>query len=129
VFKYHNGRWDQPALGGRFTPLFSTPTGWKGPYIDSYWGPSVHWNTHLNAYVALLNRTAGEMWAQEGVYITFSRDLVRWTAPRKILEVDAWYPQVMGLGEGETDSLAGETARIFVGGASSFVIRFQRPAG
>jgi hypothetical protein len=128
VYKYYNGRWDEAALGGRFTPLFGTPTGWKGPYIESFWGPSVHWNRHVNAYVALLNRTAGEQWAQEGVYITFSRDLVRWTPPRKIIEVDAWYPQVMGLGDDETDALAGETARIFVGGVSTFVIQFRRPA-
>jgi hypothetical protein len=128
VFKYYENAWREPALGGRFTPLFKTPTGWKGPYVDSFWGPSVHWNTHINSYVALLNHTAGELWAQEGVYLTFSKDLLRWTTPQKVLEVDAWYPQVMGLGEAETDSVAGETARIFVGGVSSFVIQFRGPS-
>jgi hypothetical protein len=128
VFKYYNNTWTEPGLRGRFTPLFKTRTGWKGPYVDSFWGPSVHWNTHINAYVALMNHTAGELWAQEGIYMAFSRDLVQWTEPRKILEVDSWYPQVMGLGEDETDSLAGEKARIFVGGVSSLIIQFRGPS-
>ena len=75
--------------------------------------------------MALLNHTAGEQWTQEGIYLTFSKDLLEWTAPKRILETDAWYPQVMGLGDGETDSRAGETARLFVGGVSRFVIQFR----
>ena len=39
----------------------------------------------------------------------------------------SWYPQVMGLEDGTgTDKVAGETARLFVHGTSSFLIRFIR---
>jgi hypothetical protein len=124
VFKYFGNDWTEPALGGRQTILFGTRTGWKGPFVESFWGPSVHWNTYINSYVALLNHTEGEQWVQEGVYITFSKDLVRWTEPRKLLEVNDWYPQVVGLGNGETDTVAGKDARLYVGGISDFIIQF-----
>jgi hypothetical protein len=128
VFKYFNNNWTEPGLGGRQTILFGTSTGWKGPFVESFWGPSVHWNTYLNSYVVLLNHTQGEQWAQEGVYISFSRDMTRWTEPRKILEVNDWYPQVLGLGTGETDAIAGKMARVYVGGISDFIIQFTSPA-
>ena len=129
LFKYYNNTWSEPGMGGRQTILFGTSTGWKGPYVESFWGPSVHWNTYINSFVVLLNHTAGEEWAQEGVYISFSQDMVRWTAPRKILEVNDWYPQVLGLGPGETDSLAGRDSRLFVGGISDFILQFSDRSG
>lgn len=124
IYKYYNNGWAEPGLSGRQTILFGTSTGWKGPYVESFWGPSVHWNTYLNSYVALLNHTQGEQWAQEGVYITFSKDLVRWTEPTKLLDANDWYPQVLGLGPNETDTLAGKDARLYVGGISDYVIQF-----
>lgn len=126
VFKYYNGFWEEPGLGGRVTPLFATTTGWKGPEVESFWGPSVHWNSYLEGYVMLLNRTVGTDWTQEGVYITFSRDLLTWTEPQKILETSGWYPQVIGLGPGETDARAGRIARLYVGGTSVFAIEFEK---
>jgi len=128
IYKYHGDGWSEPGLGGRHTVLFGTSTGWKGPYVEAFWGPSVHWNTYLNSYVALLNHTEGEEWAQEGVYISFSRDLVRWTEPTKILEVNDWYPQVLGMGPNETDTLAGRDVRLYVGGISDFILQFTGTA-
>ena len=32
---------------------------------DAFWGPAVHWNTHLQQYVMLLNRAFDPRWAQE----------------------------------------------------------------
>jgi hypothetical protein len=125
VFKFYNGSWTEPAMGGRATALFPSSTGWKGPFVEAFWGPSVHWNSYLQSYVALLNHTEGENWMQEGIYITFSQDLLKWTAPRKILETNDWYPQVVGLGPGETDSLAGQQARVFVAGVSNYVLQFR----
>lgn len=124
VFKYYRGAWGQPGLGGDVTPLFPTATGWKGPHVEAFWGPSVHWNEYLKTYVALLNHTNGTDWEQEGVYITFSPDLFRWSEPQKILESEVWYPQVMGVGPEGTDTRAAKTARIYVGGVSAFVIEF-----
>ena len=38
-----------------------------------------------------------------------------------------WYPQIIGLGKGETDKLCGRTCRIFMTGMSRLEITFQRP--
>ena len=126
--KLYRDSWSEPGLLGNFTPLFGTSTGWRGPFVESYWGPSVHWNTYLQGYIALINHTKGENWEQEGVYISFSKDLVHWTSPRKLLETNDWYPQIIGLAPDESDSVAGKEARIYVGGISTFVIDFELPS-
>lgn len=98
---------------------------------DSFWGPSVHWNTHLEAYVVLMNRsccTTG--FPQEGIYAAFNSDLSKptgWTKPKKILGDVGWYPQVLGLGAGETDSVAGKEARLYVNGQSRWKVTFRKP--
>ena len=122
--KYYRGAWTEPGVGGRATAIMPSSTGWKGPRVESYWGPSVHWNTFLNVYVALLNHTDGEGWVQEGVYVSFSHDLLNWTAPTKILNSNDWYPQVLGLEENGTDSLAASSMRLYVGGISTMTIEF-----
>jgi hypothetical protein len=127
VFKYFNGTWTEPGLGGRTTALFPSTTGWIGPHVNSYWGPSVHWNSYIESYVALLNHTDGIYWEQEGVYITFSSDLVTWTEPLRIMDSNDWYPQVLGLGPEETDTLAGQRMRVFIGGVSRYVLEFRAP--
>jgi len=35
---------------------------------------------------------------------------------------NGWYPQIIGTAKGETDKLAGRTARLFLGGLSDFGI-------
>jgi hypothetical protein len=98
-----------------------------------FWGPSIHWNSNLNLYVILLNRTKGRPgWPQEGVYVTFNDDLgdpKRWTPPKKILDKGKWYPQVIGTDKSrrETDKLAGRVARFFMGGESRSEIVFLKP--
>jgi hypothetical protein len=134
VWKYHNGSWTEPGRGGRVTPLFPVKRGWQLRDPDAFWGPSVHWNTALKCYVMLLNRAAGEPgWAQEGIYVSFCTDLSRpetWTPPAKILDkasFPGWYffyPQVMGLESGGSDTRAGATARLYVGGISRWEIDF-----
>ena len=49
---------------------------------------------------------------------------MHWTDPSKILDANDWYPQVVGMGPNETDSLAGKDARLYVGGISDFIIQF-----
>jgi hypothetical protein len=124
VFKYFGEAWDEPGLGGRVTPLFPSATGWQGPHIKAFWGPSVHWNEHLQTYVALLNHTDGMYWVQEGVYLAVSPDLLTWSEPQKILDTEAWYPQVIGTGPEGTDTRAGKAVRIFVGGISTLTLEF-----
>ena len=128
VTKYYRGGWDEPGLGGRATAIFTSSTGWRGPRVEAFWGPSVHWNAYLGSYVALLNHTNGRNWEQEGIYIVFSRDLVTWTTPEKVLKSNDWYPQVMGMGAAGTDSAAGRFMRVYVGGVSTFLLEFTRRA-
>jgi hypothetical protein len=122
---YFEGDWSQPSLGGQATPVFPTTTGWKGPFIDAYWGPSVHWNTYLNSYVAVLNRTVGEQYAEEGVYIAFSQDLLHWSSPQKVLDGGQWYGEVLGLGPGESDSLAGKAMLFYDHGTAYDLLTFK----
>ena len=100
--------------------------------VDAFWGPSIHWNTHLRQYVMLLNRAKDESFTQEGIYISFNPRISEpdgWSAPQKILDDGRWYPQVVGLELGRgTDALAAQVARFFMGGRSEYVIEFSRAA-
>lgn len=137
VFKWHKGAWNEPGLGGHVTPIFEVGTDWHRSDADAFWGPSIHWNTHLNVWVMLLNRAKDKDWTQEGIYISFNAeigDATGWTKPAKILdakdlEKSKWYPQVMGTDSAkrQTDKLAGRRARLFVAGLSKWEIVFLRP--
>ncbi|MGH9666901.1 MAG: hypothetical protein ACRD9L_20960, partial [Bryobacteraceae bacterium] len=130
VEKYYEGDWLEPGVGGRVTPIFPATVAWAAANADSFWGPSVHWNTFLNKFVMLLNRSCcSPGWPQEGVYVSFNgtlSDPQGWTAPVKILDDAGWYPQVLGLGPGRTDKLAGRVARLYVYGVSSWEIVFEK---
>jgi hypothetical protein len=129
VWKYRNGEWNEPGLGGRVTPVFPAAAAWQREDTDALWGPSVHWNTHINQYVMLMNRACcWANWPQEGVYLSFNADLSRpegWTPPQRILEGGDWYPHVLGTGPLETGSIAGETVRLFVGNYSEWELVFR----
>jgi hypothetical protein len=137
VFKWRQGRWDEPGLGGHVTPIFPAAVDWHRADVDAFWGPSVHFNTYLNAWVMLLNRAKDKDWGQEGIYISFNKELSEpggWTKPVKILdasqlEKSKWYPQVIGTdaAKHETDKIAGRRARLFVSGLSKWEIVFLKP--
>lgn len=134
VEKYFQRQWAEPGLQGRVTPIFPVQRDWKLSDPDAFWGPSVHWNTHLECYVLLLNRARGRPgWSQEGIYVAFLADPTRpetRSEPRKILDIEEllgdgqWYPQVIGLEPRGTDRLAGRTARLYVAGGSTWEIDF-----
>ena len=130
VWKYFEGDWTEPGLGGRMTPIFPAAVSWARPDTDAYWGPALHWNTHLEQYVMLLNRSCCEpRFPQEGIYVSFNPDLGNpggWTEPVKIVDRGMWYPQVMGLEPGETDREAGRVARFYGMGVSYSEIVFLR---
>jgi hypothetical protein len=96
--------------------------------VDAFWGPSVHWNTHLQQYVMLLNRSKDDWFTPEGIYVSFAPaldDPELWTPPVRILKGGKWYPQVIGLDRGEgTDKVAGEWARFFMSGTSYAIAHF-----
>jgi len=71
----------------------------------------------------------------EGIWYSWTDDLAsaHWAPPRELLDLNAlrasfgddkyWYPQVLGVGPGETDALAGQGARLFVHGISVWTLR------
>lgn len=132
VHKYFAGAWDEPGLGGLSTAFYPATAAWESPAPDAFWGPSVHWNTHLGMWVTLLNRSEDVDFRNEGIYVAFSASLEdpgAWSQPQKILDGGDWYPQVVGDdSEGGTDKLAGEAAWFFLSGRSRWLIVFEQPA-
>jgi hypothetical protein len=130
VTKYFDGAWAEPGLGGRLTPVLPAAAAWQRADTDAFWGPSVHWNTHIERFVVLLNRSCCRPgWPQEGIYLTMNADLANpagWTAPQKLVEGGDWYPWVMGLNPGETSSEAGQLARLFIRHSSEWELVFHR---
>jgi hypothetical protein len=131
VWKFFNGGWGEPGLGGRVTAILPASVPWNRPDVDSFWGPSLHWNWAINRYVMLLSRACCEPgWPVEGVYISFNPHIGNpygWSPPKKILDRGEarWYPQVIGLEAGASDRLAGGVARLFLGGDSHWEIVFH----
>jgi len=136
VEKWHDGKWTEPGLGGHVSPIWPAMADWHQEKVDAFWGAAIHYNTHLDQYVILLNRAQDKNWAQEGIYVSFNPDLTNplgWSKPLKILDAkelenSKWYPQVIGtdVKARETDRLAGKTARLFVAGLSKWEIEFRR---
>jgi hypothetical protein len=122
VKKYYAGGFTEPGSGGRVSPIFPAKVSWSQADTDSFWGPSVHWNTALNKYVMLLNHSCcSPGWPQEGIYLTTNPDLSDpsgWSAPVRVLNAFGWYPQVLGEGPGESDKVAGAVSRLYIGGWS-----------
>lgn len=97
--------------------------------VDAFWGPSVHWNTHLEQYVMLLNRASNADFASQGIYVSYAPrldDPALWSPPTLVLKGGSWYPQVIGTLTGGTDRLAGSTARLFLSGRSQQVVSFMK---
>lgn len=131
VLKWHNGGFTEPGLNGQVTPVLPVEGDWYSPEPDAFWGPSVHWNTHVGQYVILLNRAVDPNWKQGGVYAVVAPDLgdpKSWSEPTLLLEHEGWYPQVVGsdYGARETDREAGASARLFIHGRSEYLLRFSK---
>ncbi|MBN2046349.1 MAG: hypothetical protein JW750_00795, partial [Anaerolineaceae bacterium] len=131
VTKWHNGGWSQPGLMGDVTPIFPARADWYCPEPDTFWGPSIHWNSAIEQYVILMNQAVDPSWKQGGIYISFSPDVAdpsSWTEPARILAPDGWYPEVIGTGAGggETDRALGKDARLFIHGISDYQISFSK---
>ena len=130
ALKWFDGRWSEPGLGGRATPIFNVEADWHGPEALALWGPSVHWNEHLKEYVVLMNLASGAGWDQKGVYIAFNGrldDPRGWTRPAKLMDAAEWYPQVVGYdAQGrESDRVAGRISRLFLKGKSAWTLEFE----
>jgi hypothetical protein len=138
VYKFANGEWTEPGVGGAVSPILRARVAWDRSNTDSFWGPAIHCNTAIERYVVLLNHACCKPnWPQEGIYVMFGQDLSdpgTWTTPTKILDASqigfapGYYPEVFGLGMGETDSIAGQLPRLFIKGVSRWQILFAPPA-
>ena len=130
VEKYYQGSWSQPGVYGLETPIFPAKVAWQNANTNSFWGPSVHWNTFLNSYVVLLNDSCcAPRYPQAGIYITYNPDLSNiagWTAPKKLVDSTLWYPQVLGKVSGGSDTLAGQTPPLYIGGTAQYQITFSK---
>lgn len=131
VWKWRDGVWNEPGLGGRVTTTFPALIDWHRTNANAYWGAAVHYNTHLETYVMLLNHAIDRNWSQEGLYVSYNRnpeDPQGWSAPERlpIFQEIGWYPQVIGTGSGETDKVAGQVSRLFSSGRSFWEIVFHR---
>ena len=129
VTVWTNGAWLPDALGTPLTPA-RQPFHDRSGTNDVFWGPSIHWNTHLEQYVMLLNRAKDDQFGQEGIYVSYSPTLSdprQWSAPTKIFNGGGWYPQVIGTEAGiGTDRSAGKRSRFFITGRSDRIIEFSR---
>ena len=78
-FKYHEGNFDSPGLGGPATPipsLLSVPGG----------NPSVHFNESIDRWVMVWQSWDSHPTAQLAIWMSTSRDLFEWTQPRLLME-------------------------------------------
>lgn len=120
----------RPAPSRLPAPLWPIKRGWRYADPDGFWGPAVHYNWALDAYVMLLNRTAGGCadFVQEGIYASVNSSLADptgWSPPLRIARGGAWYPQIVGLEPGCGDAKAGAVARFFMAGFSGWTIEFS----
>ena len=105
---WRDGKWQSDEA----TPLFAVTRGWRHRDPAAYWGPAVHYNRALDLFVMLLNRTqdGNADIVQRGVYVTFNADPgdpAGWSPPLQIVEDGSWYPQAIGTGADEGDTVAG----------------------
>ncbi len=131
VWKYYRGEWEEPGIGGRLTPALPVARGWQHADTNAFWGPSLHWNTYLESYVMLLNYTCCRpLWPQAGIYVSFNVDVSKpngWSTPRRIMaKPPSYYPQILGVNEGETDTVAGQLTRFFIQGRSFWELVFSK---
>lgn len=132
---WRDGRWQPGPLLP--SPLWAMRRGWRHADPDGYWGPALHYNRALNAYVMLLNHTAngaGNL-LQEGIYISVNADIADpagWSAPQMLVQGGAWYPQCIGDAPnhipGDGDMQAGSHTRFFLAGFSAWRLQFSRAA-
>ena len=135
VWKFRNGEWDEPGLGGHVTAIYPAQNRGNSQMPILFGGLQFTGTPTSRRYVVLMNHACCEAgWMQEGIYISYISDLAdptKWGTPTKLLDGEnigfraGFYPQVMGLEEGETDSVSGWYARLYIQGISKWEIIFS----
>jgi hypothetical protein len=102
-FKHYNGTFSQPGLRGLETPI-------EGLISVRGSNPSIHFNTYLRLWIIVYHG-----WNPHCIYMSSSVDAYVWSTPQQVLCSPkeeggrTWYPNIIG----ESDVLAGETARLY----------------
>jgi hypothetical protein len=89
VMKWHDGAWSEPGIWGHVTPVFPAERDYHKLDGSMFWGPAIHWNTHLQMYVVVLNHAVDTKLTEDGIYISYNRDIGDpngWSKPRRILD-------------------------------------------
>jgi len=81
--KFHQGRWDEPGLGGHETPVLTAEGGDVGQSFVIF---VKSWDRYVIVFChqGFEDFQAGTA-KQSGVYMATSRDGVRWTAPQRVM--------------------------------------------
>jgi hypothetical protein len=133
VYKYYNGDFTEPGLGGASTPVFPATIPEQQVDASMLWGPTIHWNTYLSQWVMVMNLSGDAQFNNHSgyYYVSYSPDISNpgaWSVPVKLygLAPSPYYPMVSGVEPGSgTDKLAGQVARFFNGNASTTEIHFS----
>lgn len=108
-WKYYNGAFSEPGIGGLTTPL---------KCLDTKRGtlPSVIWNTYLNKWVMAYHSYGPDF----SIYMATSADGITWDCPRLVVKAKpsaiagavrkAWFPTIVGPG---TDKRSGRDAHLY----------------
>ena len=131
-------RWTPVPLG-QATPLLPPTRSWLRPDGGGYWGPSLSWNTHVGAFMLLLNKVSGaKAFDADGNYLAFVPDMAAPAAmPAQPIRLDklpngptpSWYVQALGDPAARgTSAWTGQDARLFLGEHSHLLLRFGPPA-
>ncbi len=89
AMKWHNGGWNEPGIWGHITPVFPAQRDYHRPNGAMFWGPAIHWNSYLQTYVMVLNHAIDTKLTEDGIYISYNRDLgdpTGWSKPQMILD-------------------------------------------
>jgi hypothetical protein len=123
----------------------SSPTG------GFHWGPSVSWNSYLNAWVMMMGKVTGQSWEGSSIYISYNKNAdlgagtnsQQWTKPELLFDRPGhilWYPSLQPMNTKEdieqrrTCLLLGQEARLFFKDIqkdtsqyiSEFIVRFSK---
>ncbi len=121
---------------GQATPLLAPERSWQQADGGGFWGPSLSWNTHIGAFMLLLNKVSnGRDYDAEGNYITYLPDMdAPLPNPRTPIKLNdlpngpkaSWYVQALGDPSMKgTSALTGQDARLFLSDHSNLLLRFE----
>lgn len=123
----------------------------SSPKGGFHWGPSVSWNSYLNAWVMMMGKVTGPSWEGSSIYISYNRNAdlgagdnsQQWTKPELLFDRPGhilWYPALQPMNTKEdieqrrTCLRLGQEARLFFKDIqkdtsqyiSEFIVRFTK---